>query len=81
MAKEYTAWTTANVISTALDATLTVSEPGHLMNGTFALPEPLQVSLSKSTWVAPVSNDPVTIGFKQAVKASDRCGPAPTARR
>ena len=41
------------------------------MNGTFALPEPLQVSFSKSTWIAPVSNDPVTIAFKQAVKASD----------
>ena len=69
--KDYAASTTANVISTALDATLTVSDPGHLMNGTFALPEPLQVSFSKSTWAAPVSNDPVTIAFKQAVKASD----------
>ena len=38
VAREYTASTTANVISTALDATLTVSDPGHLMNGTFALP-------------------------------------------
>ncbi|WP_169542175.1 amidase family protein [Solirubrobacter soli] len=69
--KEYTASTTANVLSTALDATLTVSDPGHLMNGTFALPEPLQVSFSKAAWTAPVSNDPVTIGFKQTVKASD----------
>ena len=69
--KDYAASTTANIISTALDATLTVSDPGHLMNGTFALPEPLQVSFSKSSWAAPVSNDPVTIAFKQAVKASD----------
>jgi hypothetical protein len=37
--KEYTASATANVISTALDATLTVSDPGHLVNGPFALPE------------------------------------------
>ena len=71
MTREYTASTTANVISTALDATLTVSDPGHLMNGTFALPEPLQVTLGKTTWTAPVSNDPVTIGFKQLVKNTD----------
>ncbi len=69
--KEYTASTTANVVSTALDATLTVSDPGHLMNGPFALPEPLQVSFTKSAWTAPVSNEAVTIGFKQAVKATD----------
>ena len=47
VAQDYTASTTANVISTALDATLTVSDPGHLMNGAFALPEPLEVSLWK----------------------------------
>ena len=69
--KEYTRLDHGELIRTALDATLTVSDPGHLMNGTFALPEPLQVSFSKSTWAAPVSNDPVTIAFKQAVKASD----------
>jgi hypothetical protein len=71
LAKEYTATTTANVISSAGDATLSVSDPGHLANGTFSLPEPLQVSFSRSSWVAPVSNDPVTITFKQQVKASD----------
>jgi len=69
--KTYEASTTANVISTAGDATLSVSDPGHLMNGTFSLPEPLQVSFSKSTWTAPVSNDPVTIAFKQLVKDTD----------
>ena len=41
---------TANVISTALDATLTESDPGHLINGAFTLPEPLQVHLAKTTW-------------------------------
>ncbi len=71
VARDYTASTTANVISTALDATLTVSDPGHLMNGTFALPEPLEVTLGKTSWTAPVSNDPVTIGFRQRVKATD----------
>jgi hypothetical protein len=48
-----------------------VTDPGHLMNGTLALPEPLRVSFSKSTWTAPASNDPVTIAFKQVVKATD----------
>ncbi len=48
MDKEYTATTTANVISTAGDATLTVSEPGYLANGPFSLAEPLQVELSPS---------------------------------
>ena len=47
VAQTYTASTTANVISTAGDALLSVSDPspfgtGHLVNGTFILPEPLQ---------------------------------------
>ena len=53
------------------DAALSVSDPGHLTNGAFSLPEPLQVSFSKSSWNAPVSNDGVTITFKQAIKATD----------
>ena len=45
--KTYEAATTANVISTAGDATLSVADPdatatGHLVNGSFALPQPLQ---------------------------------------
>ena len=45
--KTYTASTTANVISTAGDALLSVADPsstatGHLVNGTFSLPQPLQ---------------------------------------
>jgi hypothetical protein len=71
LAKDYTAQTSANVISTAGDAALTVSDPGHLMNGTFALPSPLEVAFSKASWTAPVSNDPVTIAFKQHVGATD----------
>jgi hypothetical protein len=71
VAKDYTATTTANVLSTAGDASLTVSDPGRMTNGTFALPEPLQVSLSKSAWTAPVSNEPVTVSFKQPIKAND----------
>jgi amidase len=71
VAKDYAAATTANVISTAGDAALTVSDPGHLTNGTFSLPSPLEVSFSKATWIAPVSNDPVTIAFKQHIGATD----------
>jgi len=45
--KTYTAQTTATVTSTAGDALLSVADPssvgtGHLVNGTFILPEPLQ---------------------------------------
>jgi predicted acyl esterase len=70
-AKDYTASTTANVISTAGDAALSYSDPGHLANGSFSLPEPLQVELSKSAWTAPVSNDSVAIAFKQHIGADD----------
>ena len=49
VAREYTANTTATVLSTAADATLTVADPdtvatGRLVNGAFSLPQPLQVS-------------------------------------
>jgi hypothetical protein len=59
------------VISTAGDATLSVSDPGHLTNGAFSLPEPLRVELSKASWTAPVSNDPVDITFRQHIGAND----------
>jgi hypothetical protein len=38
---------------------------------TFTLPSPLEVSFSKAAWAAPVSNDPVTIAFRQHVGAAD----------
>jgi hypothetical protein len=69
--KDYTASTAATVTSTAADATLTVSDPGHLTNGTFTLPSPLEVTFSKSSWTNPVANDPVTIAFKQHIGAND----------
>ena len=69
--KTYSAQTSASVITTAGDATLSVSDPGHLTNGAFSLPDPLQVTLSKSSWSGPVSNDPVTIGFSQHIGAND----------
>ena len=69
--RTYTAQTSANVISTAGDATLTATPAGHLANGTFTLPEPLQIALSKSSWTAPVSNDPVAVAFSQHIGATD----------
>jgi hypothetical protein len=69
--RDYTASTTATVTSTAADATLSVSEPGHLTNGAFSLAEPLRVSFSKSTWDGPVSSDDVDVEFKQLIKAND----------
>src|SRR3954464_6525221 len=76
VAKDYTASTTANVISTAGDATLSVADPspvntGHLVNGAFALPSALGGLGVVKTWSAPVSNDPVTIPFTQHIGATD----------
>jgi predicted acyl esterase len=71
VANDYNARTTATVVSTAGDATLGVSDPGHLSNGAFSLPDPLQVTLSKSSWTAPVSNDVVDVAFKQHINAND----------
>ncbi len=67
----YTASTTATVGSTAGNAALSVSDPGHLANGAFSLPQPLQVDISPSSWSAPVSNVPVAIAFKQPIAATD----------
>jgi hypothetical protein len=79
--RTYTASTTANVISTAGDATLTVADPssdapGHLVNGSFSLAQPLMVNGNPlpsmvKTWSAPVSNDPVALEFEQAIGANE----------
>jgi alpha-L-rhamnosidase len=69
--KDYAASTTATVTSTAGDAALTVSDPGHLTNGAFSLPQPLAVELPQAAWTAPVSNDTVGIAFKQRIDAGD----------
>jgi hypothetical protein len=71
VARDYAASTTATVISTAGDATLAVSDPGHLANGSFTLPQPLQVTGVPKAYAAPVSNDVVAIGFQQAIGATD----------
>ena len=75
--REYTASTTANVISTAGDATLTVADPstnatGRLVNGSFSLVQPLRANGSPlpstlKTYSAPVSNDAAAIEFKQSI--------------
>jgi hypothetical protein len=80
VAKEYTAGTTATVISTAGDATLSVADPsttapGRLVNGSFALAQPLQGLGVVKTWSAPTSNEAVPITFKQAIGASDPLRP------
>ncbi len=71
VAKEYTAQTDATIVSTAGDAALTVGEPGHLANGPFTLPQPLQVGIAPNAWGTPVSNAKSTITFKQAIGAND----------
>jgi hypothetical protein len=66
----YDASTTANVISTAGDATLAVSDPstqapGHLVNGSFALPQALQAratnAANPNTQFAAVSSSPLAL--------------------
>src|SRR4051794_9167019 len=82
----------ATVPRTAGDATLTIADPattnvGKLVNGAFALANPLQASGSTSgtyapvggsnaptvlkTWNGPVANDPVTVSFKQTIGDKD----------
>ncbi|WP_028061975.1 M14 family zinc carboxypeptidase [Solirubrobacter soli] len=76
VAKSYSASTTATVISTAGDATLTVADPsatntGKLVNGTFTLTNPLGGLGTLKTWAAPVSNEVVPITFTQAILANE----------
>jgi hypothetical protein len=92
LAKDYFATTTANVTSTAGDATLTVADPsstatGHLVNGAFSLPQPLQASgapggayapvggtsapTTLKVWDGPTSNDSSTVSFKQTIGERD----------
>jgi hypothetical protein len=86
--RSYESTTTANVISTAGDATLSVSDPsanatGRLVNGSFALAEPLQVRANSGafaplsttagsplvllTYNGPISNDSVSLALRQHI--------------
>jgi X-Pro dipeptidyl-peptidase len=79
--RTYTASMTANVISSAGEAALAVSDPsptatGHLVNGAFSLPQPLKAAGSNlpatvKTYGGPVSNDAAAIEFSQQVTATD----------
>jgi hypothetical protein len=64
VAKDYTASTTANVLSTAGDATLSVADPGpspgHLVNGAFVMPQALQARANAGTF-GTVSDSPLTL--------------------
>ena len=86
VASDYEAFTTATVTSTAGEATLSVSDPstvapGHLVNGTLALPQALQVKANGGayapvggtllTYGGPISGDEVAIGVKQSIGAKD----------
>jgi hypothetical protein len=96
VARDYFATTTANVISTAGDAVLSVADTsstatGHLVNGTYSLPQPLQARarnpantstaynnvgsaaspLNLLAYGGPISNDPVSLDFKQVIGAGD----------
>jgi hypothetical protein len=60
--QDYSAQTSANVISTAGDALLSVSDTsatatGHLVNGAFSLPSPLQARATKSDTTGTAFND------------------------
>jgi hypothetical protein len=70
VANDYSATMTANVISTAGDAALSVADPsatapGHLVNGAFALPQALQANTSspggKSAAGGAISGSPLTL--------------------
>ncbi len=87
--RSYTSSTTATVISSAGDATLTVADPapvsaGRLVNGAFALTDPVEATANAGTfaavtaagtallaWNAPVSNAAVALAFRQHIGAGE----------
>ena len=76
LARTYAASTTATVTSTAGDAALSVSDPsanhpGHLVNGSFWLPQPLGGLGTVKTWSGPTSNETSTVTFTQDIGAND----------
>jgi hypothetical protein len=86
--RNYDASTSVDVVSSAGDAALSVADPsstttGRLVNGAFALTEPLLVranagaftSLSSPvtllTYSGPISHDMVSVGFRQHIGAAE----------
>jgi hypothetical protein len=93
---DYDAGTTANVISTAGSANLSIADPaptntGQLVNGAFALPTKVQARATSAAgtgaaladvggsanptsllnYTNPISNDQVTLAFRQRINAND----------
>ena len=65
------------MISSAGDAALTVADPstnhtGHLVNGSFFLPQPLGGLGVVKTYAGPVSNDTVAVHVHAADRADRR---------
>ncbi len=97
LARTYETALAATATSTAGNAALSVSDasttaPGHLVNGAFSLPSPLNVRAIDSTnptqayapmieatstpttlfsWTGPFTSDLLTLGFRQAIGATD----------
>jgi hypothetical protein len=91
VAQTYTAAGTATVTSSAGDAALTVADPsnfatGRLLNGQFALTQPLQVRAGTGAFAplgglasptallaygGPVSSSPVALEFRQSIGANE----------
>jgi len=86
IARDYDASTTATVTSTAGDAALSVVDPaatGRLVNGEFALEQPVQASVSGPfapvggtpltlhSYDGPASNDALTVRFRQSIGAGE----------
>jgi endonuclease/exonuclease/phosphatase family metal-dependent hydrolase len=90
-ARDYSAAMTATVTSTGAEAQLSVLDPnstatGRLVNGSYALAQPLQVNTNNGTfaplrtdngplglrsWIGPVSKEGVALGFKQTIAAGE----------
>ena len=86
VARDYFASTTATVTSSAGNAALIVQDPSpfhtnHLVNGSFALAQPLQAKAANGTygslptgirfWGGPTAGEQVPIEFKQSIGASE----------
>ncbi|WP_270029094.1 purple acid phosphatase family protein [Solirubrobacter phytolaccae] len=86
--KSYEATTEVTVTSTAAEATLSVvdpstNNPGKLVNGTFALAQPIEAAVNGAfapvagtpvalhAWAGPVSNDKLNLKFKQTIGANE----------
>ena len=79
--RTYTTSVAVEVLSTAGDAALTLADPsttapGHLVNGRYALTQPLLAGGAPlpsvvRTWTAPTSHSPVQVDLAQAVGANE----------